>query len=344
MRDRGVPAALGAALLFGASTPAAKVLLADVGPWLLAGLLYLGAGSGLFVWRRARRAPAVHLPRADAPWLAAAVLAGGIVAPVLLMCGLAGMPASGASLLLNAESVFTALLAWVVFRENVDPRVATGMGLIALGAVVLAWPGQAQFAGIWPAAAILGACLLWGFDNNLTRRVALTDATWLAMIKGLVAGIVNLGGAMATTGVHLPGPATVIAAMCVGFASYGASLTLFVVALRSLGTARTGAYFGVAPFVGALLAVVALSEPLTVNVLLAGGLMAGGVWLHLTETHLHAHTHTAQDHAHPHDHTDPHHAHTHEAQAGAGHPLAHHHDGITHTHTHYPDAHHRHSH
>ena len=195
--NRGIAAALGAALLFGAGTPLAKLLLHDVGPWMLAGLFYLGSGLGLTLWRAAIRAKPVRLAAAEKGWLAGAVLTGGVAGPLLLMKGLTRMPASGASLLLNAEGVFTALLAWFAFKENVDRRIALGMFSIAGGAVLLSWPGEARFSGMWPAVAILGACLAWGIDNNLTRKISLNDATWIASVKGLVAGSVNLGLAFA---------------------------------------------------------------------------------------------------------------------------------------------------
>lgn len=337
-------AALGASLLFGAGTPLAKALLAGIGPWMLAGLLYLGAGVGLWAWRLTRRAPRVRLPRRELPWLVGAVVCGGIIAPVLLMAGLAAMPATGASLLLNAEGVFTALVAWIAFKENVDRRVGVGMAAIAAGAVVLSWPGKAQFAGLWPALAVVGACLLWAVDNNLTRHVSFADSTWVAMIKGLVAGSVNLALALAI-GATWPTMVVVAGALLVGFLSYGASLALFVVGLRLLGTARTGAYFSVAPFFGAAMAVALLGEPITVRLLVAGALMGIGVWLHLTETHRHRHSHTALVHQHPHDREDPHHATASEADDGSGtHPHRHRHDAVTHEHPHYPDLHHRHPH
>lgn len=238
----GIAAALGAALLFGAGTPLAKWLLDDVGPWLLAGLFYLGSGLGLGLYRLAIRAAPIVLPRAEIGWFAGAILAGGVVGPVLLMFGLSGMPASGAALLLNAEGVLTALLAWIVFKENFDRRIALGMAAIAAGAVVLSWPGEARFAGAWPALAVLGACLAWGIDNNLTRKVSLADATWIAMVKGLAAGTVNLLLAFGL-GDALPPWPTTLAAMTVGFLAYGVSLVGFVIGLRYLGTARTGAYF-----------------------------------------------------------------------------------------------------
>ena len=343
LRQPGVAAALGAALLFGAGTPLAKLLLAQASPWLLAGLLYLGSGLGLTAVRWLRRAPAVRLSRVEWPWFAGAVVAGGVAGPVLLMLGLTGMPASGASLLLNAEGVFTALLAWLAFKENFDRRIALGMAAIALGAVVLSWPGEARFAVAWPALAVLGACLAWALDNNLTRKVSLADASWIAAVKGLAAGSINLALAFGL-GATLPAAPVVAASLLVGFLAYGVSLTWFVLGLRHLGTARTGAYFCIAPFFGALLAVV-LGEAVTVPLLLAGALMAVGIWLHLTERHSHEHTHEPLAHEHPHVH-DAHHLHRHDPPVppGTRHSHWHRHDALTHTHPHFPDAHHRHPH
>jgi drug/metabolite transporter (DMT)-like permease len=329
--------------LFGAGTPLAKWLLEAVSPWLLAGLLYLGSGLGLTLYRRLIGAPAVRLPRHEVTWFAGAIVAGGIVGPVLLMLGLTGMPASGASLLLNAEGVFTALLAWFAFKENVDRRIALGMGAIVAGAVVLNWPGEARFAGLWPTLAVLGACFAWGIDNNLTRKISLVDATWIASVKGLVSGTVNLLLAF-SLGAAMPALPNLAAAMAVGLLAYGVSLALFVVGLRHLGTARTGAYFSVAPFFGALLAVL-MGEPLTMPLLVAGALMALGTWLHLTERHEHGHAHEAVTHDHEHIH-DEHHQHAHDASVmpGTKHRHLHRHDPVIHTHSHFPDTHHRHTH
>jgi drug/metabolite transporter (DMT)-like permease len=336
----GIAAALGAALLFGAGTPLAKWLLDDVGPWLLAGLFYLGSGLGLGLYRLAIRAAPIVLPRAEIGWFAGAILAGGVVGPVLLMFGLSGMPASGAALLLNAEGVLTALLAWIVFKENFDRRIALGMAAIAAGAVVLSWPGEARFAGAWPALAVLGACLAWGIDNNLTRKVSLADATWIAMVKGLAAGTVNLLLAFGL-GDALPPWPTTLAAMTVGFLAYGVSLVGFVIGLRYLGTARTGAYFSVAPFFGAVVALAA-GEPVTLPLAVTALLMALGVWLHLTENHQHKHAHVALEHTHEHGH-DEHHRHDHEVPVDPGtkHAHRHRHAPLVHTHAHFPDAHHR---
>lgn len=344
MLQKGILAALGSALLFGAGTPLAKLLLTHVSPLLLAGLLYIGSGLGLTLYRYIIRAPAVHLPAQEKGWFAAAILAGGVIAPVLLMLGLLAMPASGASLLLNMEGVFTALLAWFVFKENFDRRIALGMALIVAGALVLGWPTEIRFAGIWPALAILGACFAWGLDNNLTRKLSLTDATWIASIKGLIAGSVNLVLAC-IVGATLPSLANIAAAMTVGFFAYGISLTLFVIGLRHLGTARTGAYFSVAPFFGAVLAIM-LGDAITLPLIITGVLMALGIWSHLSEHHEHSHHHTEIAHTHEHSHDDAHHQHIHEPSVAANlmHTHQHSHTAIKHKHSHYPDSHHQHSH
>jgi drug/metabolite transporter (DMT)-like permease len=344
----GIPAALGAAILFGAGTPFAKLLLDAASPWLLAGILYLGSGLGLAGWRLIRGTTSAPITKRDIGWLAGAVLSGGVLAPVLLMWGLTRIDASSASLLLNAEGVLTAFLAWFVFHENFDRRIALGMACIAAGAIVLAWPSspaaQAPPHSVWPAIAIIGACLAWALDNNLTRNVSLTDATFVAMVKGLVAGVTNVSLAVALES-FVFSPAVVLAGGVLGFLSYGVSLVLFVVALRHLGTARTGAYFSIAPFVGAIIAVAFLGEPIRLPVLAAALLMSIGVWLHVTERHAHEHHHEALEHEHEHEH-DVHHQHVHEAPIAPGirHRHRHRHEPMTHAHEHYPDAHHRHRH
>ncbi|WP_392430866.1 EamA family transporter [Yersinia sp. HM-2024] len=343
LRQPGVLAALTAAVLFGAGTPLAKQLLNTVSPWLLAGLLYLGSGVGLALYRLITRPAAVNLPRNELWWFIGAITAGGIIAPVLLMIGLTGMPASGASLLLNAEGVFTALLAWFAFKENFDRRIALGMMVIVAGAAILSWPGEARFAGLWPTLAILGACFAWGIDNNLTRKVSLTDATWIASVKGLVAGLVNLVLAFAL-GATLPPLTNLAGALLVGFFAYGVSLALFVIGLRHLGTARTGAYFSIAPFLGAALAV-AMGDTVTIPLIVAGLLMAIGIWLHLTEQHEHQHHHDDLLHEHQHLH-DEHHQHSHDFPVNADipHKHPHQHQPMEHSHPHFPDSHHRHKH
>jgi len=343
----GILLALLSAVLFGASTPLAKMMLGGVSPWMMAGLLYLGAGLGLAVVhlsRSALRLPAVEAPlrRSDVPWLAAVITTGGILGPLFLMFGLARTDAAGASLLLNLEGLATMSIAWLVFRENVDRRLLLGAFAILSGAVLLSWEGGASLD--WGAVLVAAACVSWGIDNNLTRKLSSADPVQIAMLKGLVAGSVNLMLALAQ-GAALPDTGTVLAAAVVGFLGYGVSLALFVLGLRHLGTARTGAYFSLAPFVGALLALALLGEPLTVRLVVAGGLMALGLWLHLTERHEHEHSHEAMEHEHRHTH-DEHHQHAHEPDEPLGEPHSHwhQHKPLVHRHPHYPDLHHRHGH
>ena len=274
--------ALGAAALFGLSTPAAKAIVGNVAPVLLAGLLYLGSGLGLLIFRLARGEGGVPIRHRDLPWLAGAVLFGGGLGPALLMWGLVRTTGSAASLLLTLEGVFTALIAWIVFREPFNRRIGFGMAAIFAGAVTLALSGPPGAAATLGALAVAGACLCWAIDNNCTSRISHVDAPMLAMVKGLVAGPVNvaLGLAMGAT---MPAIGPLAAAGAVGLLGYGLSLVLFVLALREVGAARTGAYFSTAPFLGAVLGVAALHEPLTVTLVGAGLLMAFGVYLHLTE-------------------------------------------------------------
>ena len=342
-----VIAALVAALLFGASMPLAKQLLRDVPPMLLAGLLYLGSGVGLMLIRLVRdrgwRLPA--MAGREWGWLLLAIAFGGVLGPLLLMLGLARTAAATASLLLNLEAVLTALLAWIVFRENADRRVVLGMALIVAGAVLLVWPGHLPSAALGEGAPLIAlACLCWGLDNNITRKVSDSDALFIAGLKGLAAGIVNVALAC-MLGARLPAAATVAAAMATGLLGYGISLVLFVLALRGLGAARTGAYFSTAPFLGAAIAILALGDHATPMFWLAAVLMGAGVWLHLTERHEHLHTHEPITHTHRHVH-DEHHQHTHDFDWDGREPHTHEHTHapITHSHPHYPDIHHQHKH
>lgn len=346
---QGIIYGLLAALLFGLSTPLAKTLVGGIDPVLLAGLLYLGSGIGLSAWwiGKRRRHPQKHRPlkRAELPWLAGAVLCGGILSPALLMVGLSLSLASTASLLLNLEGVLTALLAWVFWKENCDRRVVVGIFAITCGGILLSVSGQSGFAFSWGSLLICLACLGWAIDNNLTRQISAADATEIALIKGLVAGVVNLSIALIFLGAKLPPLATISGAMTIGFLGYGVSLALFVLALRHLGTARTGAYFSTAPFVGAVVAVFVLKEPLTLELVAASLLMGLGLWLHLTEKHEHLHHHELMVHEHEHVH-DEHHQHKHSPDdpPGEPHSHAHTHKPMSHGHPHFPDLHHRHDH
>jgi drug/metabolite transporter (DMT)-like permease len=350
MNRRAVVYALLSAALFGFSTPAAKILLGALSPVVLAGLLYLGAGLGVAVLRvvlrraAADRAAEASLSRRDLPWLAGAVLAGGLVGPLLMMLGLARTEAATASLLLTFEGAATALLAWFVFGEAFDRRIATGMVCLVAGALVLGWSGAPVLAAWLGPLAVVAACVAWGLDNNLTRKVSLADPLQIVQIKGLVAGPANLAIGLAFGGA-LPAAAPALWAGLIGFVGYGLSLALFVLALRDLGTARTSAYFSTAPFVGAVGAVLALGEAVTLQLVAAGLLMAVGVWLHLTERHEHEHVHGELEHVHAHVH-DEHHQHDHDGVIAPGEPHTHRHrhGGLRHSHPHAPDMHHRHRH
>jgi drug/metabolite transporter (DMT)-like permease len=350
MNRAAVLYALASAALFGLSTPAAKVLLGSVHPAVLAGLLYCGAGVGVAALRRVvpsamiSGAPEVALARLELPWLGGAIFMGGVVGPLLLMVGLARTDAAAASLLLTLEGVATALMAWFIFHENFDRRIVFGMAFLVAGAAVLSWSGAPTVGTIIGPLAILGACLAWGLDNNLTRKVSLADPLQVVDLKGLIAGPFNLVLGL-SVGAQIPSLPAVMIAGVVGFLGYGVSLALFVVALRHLGTARTGAYFSTAPFLGGVAAVLALGEPITAQLVIAGALMAAGVLLHLTEHHEHEHLHEPIAHAHPHLHDEHHrHAHTGSDPPGEPHTHFHRHGRMLHTHPHLPDMHHIHRH
>ena len=347
--NRGPLYALAAAALFGASTPFAKILLQRMPPALLAGLLYLGSGVGLTlcVWFRRRfkdkTTGEARLKSADLPWLAGAILCGGVIGPLLLLIGLRITPASSSSLLLNLEGVLTALIAWFIFKENFDRRIALGMLAIIAGGALLSWSGRPRLGVPWGSLAIAGACLAWAIDNNLTRNVSVGDPLQIAAVKGFAAGAVNLIIAL-IIGASIPNFSTIGTAALVGFLSYGVSLALFVLSLRKIGTARTGAYFSIAPFVGALLSILILKDVVTIYFFGAAALMLVGVWLHLTERHEHAHWHEAFEHDHRHSHDEHHQHHDDPALLAETHSHLHRHERLHHAHPHYPDIHHRHEH
>jgi drug/metabolite transporter (DMT)-like permease len=352
MSARSALPALGAALLFGASTPLAKLLVGDVPALLLAGVLYLGSGLGLSIllglrWARERAsgqaATPLAIPRNELAWLLGAIVFGGMLGPALLMLGLVHTGGAAASLLLNLEGVLTALIAWLVFKENADRQIVLGMVAIVAGGMLLSWdPAGATLST--GALLIVGACLCWAVDNNLTRKVSTNDAMLVASLKGLVAGACNTGLAVAT-GASMPAMSTLVASLLVGFFGYGLSLTLFVVGLRLLGTARTGAYFSVAPLFGVVVSLLIWPSAPGPLFWMAAALMALGVWLHVTERHFHDHTHEQLEHSHRHRH-DEHHQHEHAFawSDDEPHAHAHRHEVLTHRHPHYPDIHHRHSH
>ena len=360
-RTRALPVlqALAAALLFGASAPFSKLLLVSIDPLVLAGLLYLGSGmaaltvqglrSGLRGAAGRRERGEARLGKADAPWLAGAVVAGGVAGPILLLEGLRATPAATASLLLNFESVATALVALVAFREAIGRRVWIALGVVTAASVVLSLDAAGTWGLSWGALAVAGACLMWGIDNNLTRQVSAGDPIAVVAVKGLAAGTVSLSLGLAL-GRGLPHPGTLLLALLLGAVSYGASIGLFILALRGLGAARTGALYATAPFLGAGLSLALLRETLSVQFLVALPAMAVAVALLVSERHSHDHVHEALDHDHRHSHDDPHHAHEHPPGLPASpsgivtHSHPHRHEPIRHDHPHAPDIHHRHAH
>nr|MBK7070020.1 EamA family transporter [Deltaproteobacteria bacterium] len=345
MASRGAAMGLLAAALFGVSAPISKRLLGDVSPQVLAGLLYLGAGLALTLYRALRPATTeAPLVKADLPKLAAVVAAGGVAGPVLMLFGLQRTSAVTSSLLLNLEAPFTIALAVLVFREHLGRYAAGAMALILAGAAILRLQPGAHRADTPGVLLLAGACAAWALDNNLTQRLSLRDPFALVRVKTLAAGSFNLALGLLIAG-RMPSLRVTMAALALGSVSYGASVVLDAYALRLVGAAREAAYFATAPFLGALAAILLTSERPGWSDGLAMAVMAAGVALLLRERHGHGHAHEALDHAHAHVH-DEHHQHAHGPDDPAGEPHAHthHHAPLAHDHAHTPDAHHRHRH
>lgn len=343
---RGYLYALAAGATFGLSVPLSKLLLERVDVVLLAGLLYWGAALALSLWRLVPRRQAEReegeapLRRSDWPWLGLAIGAGGVVAPLLLLWGLDRTDAGTASLLLTLEAAFTALLAVAFFAESVTHRAVLGLLAISGAAALLALREQAGWGVSIGALAVAGATLCWGLDNNATGKVSAKDPLAIVRLKGLVAGSVNVGIALAT-GSDWPSLGATTAALAVGGLTVGVSLLCFILALREIGAARTTALFGTAPFIGTGLAALLFADSRT-WVLAPAALAAGlGIWLLLTERHAHVHTHAPLTHEHRHVH-DKHHQHEHAGPMRAPHSHVHTHGALTHTHAHAEDLHHRH--
>jgi drug/metabolite transporter (DMT)-like permease len=341
----GAAFGLGAAALFGASAPFAKLLLVRTGPLLLSAMLYLGAAAGLYaikmIGTRAGASREARLRRSDLWPLAGMAALGGMLGPLLMLLGLQRISALAASLLLNFEAPFTAALAVLFFHEHLGRRGVYAMFAIVAGAALLAWrPGT--LGGDWIGAlAVIGACLCWGFDNNLTQLVSTRDPAAIALIKALGAGGCMLAAALAA-GSAIPPLRIVSGALLLGAVSYGLSLYLAIRAMRALGAAREAAYFATAPFIGAALSMAVFVHLPRMGELIAAALMAAGILLLLREQHCHTHVHAELVHDHLHVH-DEHHAH-HDAPVPEPHSHLHRHAPLTHAHAHAPDAHHRHAH
>ncbi len=348
---RPVIDALLAAGLFGASAPLAKLLLGAVDPIPLAALLYLGAGFGLalyIVWLRAFVGDApdeAELDRGDLPWVAGAVLSGGVAAPILLLYGLRATPAATAALLLNSELVATGVIAAVVFREFIGRWIWGAILMITAGSVLLTLDPAAGWGVSHGAVLIVAACVMWGIDNNLTRRISLNDPKRIVAIKGLAAGGVSTALAFAL-GKPFPGAGYIALGLLLGGVSYGISIVLFVRALRYLGAARTGALFGTAPFIGAAVSLMAFRNLPTGSFFLSSPLLVLGAGILFRERHEHGHAHALLTHTHAHTHTDGHHGHAHPNRVllARRHSHRHTHVPMVHAHPHRPDIHHRHRH
>jgi drug/metabolite transporter (DMT)-like permease len=286
-----------------------------------------------------------RLEREDVPWLLAAVVAGGVVGPILLMVGLRSTPAATASLLLNVEVVATGLLARAFFRERIGLATGLAMAAVAVAGGVLSLDGTSPWGMSLGGLAVVGACFAWGVDNNLTARVSLKDPKRIVAIKGISAGLFSIALAMAL-GRPWPSLSRSALALALGAMSYGASIALFVHSLRRVGAARTGALFGMAPFIGAGLSLVVFRSVPGWSFWVSFLLMAVAALALARERHAHEHEHAPATHAHAHRHDDGHHNHVHEDRVpeAARHAHLHAHRGVVHSHPHRPDPHHRHDH
>lgn len=341
--------ALLAAILFGVSAPLSKVLLGEIQPVMLAGLLYLGSGIGLLILKAIQftalkgKSKESRLKGREYLWLIAAIVAGGIAAPILLLISLEKTAASTASLLLNFEAVATALIAWLVFRETLGKRAVFAILLITLAGILL----SLDISGAWGislgALGVLAACVLWGMDNNFTRNISSKDPVFITMIKGLAGGLFSTILAL-SIGNQLPPIGHLLGALALGLLGYGVSIVLFIRAMRGLGAARTSALFNIAPLVGVVLSFLLLHDRPNWMFYLTIPLVVLGAYLLISETHSHQHSHQPLMHDHMHTHSDGHHSHLHEGIAIGKHAHVHKHPLLTHAHDHLPDTHHRHTH
>ena len=339
--------ALLSATLFGISTPLSKILVGDISPILLVSFLYLGTALGMFLLGKILKSG--HSPLSeeagirihDIPWLLVAILAGGVIAPILLMSSLQITPAATASLLLNFEGVATMIIAFVVFRESVGRRIWIALGIITLASILLSWNPSAAFGLSVGAVGVMLACVFWGIDNNATRDISGKDPFAIVALKGFFAGSMAL--VLAILGKDtVPGISFILAAMLLGFLCYGVSMVLFIRALRDLGAARTGAYYSIAPFIGAALSFLIFREYPDLQLVIAFGMMLVGALILVTERHMHRHHHVPLEHEHLHHHPEEHHMHGHDGEVTGDHSHSHLHEPMDHDHPHTPDIHHRH--
>jgi drug/metabolite transporter (DMT)-like permease len=342
---------IASAALYGVGIPISKLLLGDIAPLPMAALLYLGSGIGLFLWRGLRKDKKVvskeaKLGQKDLPWLLGACLAGGIAAPIVLMLSLKTAPASTASLLLNFEGVATTVIAGIVFKEHIGKRIWGAVLLITLASIVLSWNTSGQWGFSLGALGVLAACALWGADNNFTRNISAKDPLIIVAVKGLGSGTFSLLLAF-LIGQPFPRFVFAVMAMLLGCLSYGLSIVLFIRGMRELGSARTSALYGIAPFLGAVISVFLFRETPGIQLVVSLPVMIGGAVLLLKEEHGHWHKHPDYEHEHRHQHSDLHHGHLHPGAdliKDKAHSHIHRHETTEHNHAHTPDIHHRHVH
>lgn len=344
--------ALLSSILFGASAPITKILLGKIEPIPLASLLYLGSGLGLLIFQtsnsliKKQRINEAPLKKKDFIWLSGAIVAGGIVAPIILMNSLKITPASTASLLLNFEAVATTIIAIIFFKENAGRQIISAVVLITLASIVLSWDFKNQWGFSIGSLGVILACFCWGVDNNFTRNISLKNPFSIVTIKGIVAGSFSLLLSIILKN-QMPELKIIIIAMVIGFFCYGLSIVLFVFAMRDLGSARTSALFGTAPFIGSVLSFILLGDIPSSMFFISLPIMIIGTILLLKEEHNHLHIHEPIQHEHRHNHTDNHHYHEHtdgQVIINGYHSHLHTHKVADHTHPHSPDIHHRHAH
>lgn len=346
--NKGAIYSLLASLAFAAPVPATKVLLSGINPVLMAGLCYFAGGLALLFYRLLvpRSKSDTPLQRGDFKWLAASIAVGGIIAPILLMTGIAlTAKASFASILFSSEVVFTAFIAWLLFREHLSLRFCVAVLLLVAGGAALSWnPELASFHLDKGLLLVLAACFLWGFDNNFSARISGSDPVAVACYKGLAAGFVNTAVALALGSPFPPAPALLGVAV-VGMSAYGVSIALLIYGMRHIGAARSAAIFGSNPFLGAFLCVIFLKEGVSLPFLCGFAACVAAMAVMLSEHHVHEHRHEDLVHEHGHTHEE-HHAHVHASADPAGEPHSHRHshERLVHVHDHSSDAHHLHSH
>ena len=344
---RGGLLALLAAALFGLSTPLVQRFGQGLGAFSTAALLYAGAAF-VALWMRQPVELEAKLRRADLPRLLAMAGFGAVIGPVALAWGLQRTSGASASLMLTLEALFTVVLAWRLYGESMDKRVATAMLLLLAGGIALVadqgLAGNTQLLGL---LAVLVATAAWGLDNTLSRGVAERDPAQVVIVKS------SLGATASTLlallfAEPLPSLTAALALFAVGAVGYGLSLRFYLLAQRAFGAARTGSVFAFAPFIGAMGAFAFGDRSMGWIMLAAGVLMLAGVALHLMESHGHLHTHEVLEHEHAHSHdpkyADGHHLHSHDVMPTGSHSHPHSHEPMQHTHPHVPDAHHGHTH